>query len=85
MLEVSLKDKDIDRIVMRLAAKMKQGGTQKSRPKMLTAAEAAEVLHISVSRLYHIKDRLPHIKQGEKPQGRLLFFEETLIEAYLNG
>lgn len=85
MLEISLKDKDIDKIASRIAAKMKSSGKQKEQPKLITAAQAAELLHISVSRIYHIKDKLRHIKQGNKPQGRLLFFEATLVEDYMNS
>jgi len=46
--------------------------------------EAAEILHLSVSRLYHIKNKLPHIKGGVSRQSRILFIRNELIEAYKN-
>jgi len=32
-----------------------------------------------------IKDKLPHVKQGNSKQGHLLFVKEGLMEAYLNS
>lgn len=32
-----------------------------------------------------IKDKLPHVKQGNSKQGRILFVKEGLMDAYLNA
>jgi hypothetical protein len=32
-----------------------------------------------------IKDKLPHVKQGNSKQGRILFVKEGLMDAYLNN
>jgi hypothetical protein len=42
-------------------------------------------LNLSENYVRKIKDRLPHVKQGNKKQGRILFVREGLKEAYLNG
>lgn len=51
-------------------------------PEMVTTEEAARILNISPSRLRHIKDRFPHIKNGGNKQGKLLFIRDALIEKY---
>lgn len=57
----------------------------RQHPKtLITPVEAAEILHLSRSRLMHLKHKLPHVKIGEHKQGRVLFIKETLIEAYNN-
>lgn len=45
-------------------------------PRTLDVKEAAEYLHISVDRLYHIIDEVPHHKIGKK----LLFSERSLMK-----
>ena len=54
--------------------------------KELISCKAAAA-HIGVSEDYlrKIKDRLPHVKQGNTKQGRLLFVKDGLMEAYLNS
>ena len=49
----------------------------------VTAQEAADILHISRSRLYHIKDRLTH-RKGNTPQSQILFRKDTLVDDYMN-
>ena len=48
----------------------------------LSAKEAAEYLSLSVSRIYHLKHKLPHIKCGESKSSKVLFIREKLIDAY---
>lgn len=48
-----------------------------------TAEEAAKILHISRSRVYHLKNKLTHIKQGKNKQGRVLFRVDRLLDDYL--
>jgi len=50
----------------------------------ISVAEAAEILSLSISRVYHIKNKLPHIKCGNKKQSRILFVRDELLEAYQN-
>ena len=53
-------------------------------PEMVSTAEAARILSISQDRMRRIKDRFPHIKQGEGKQGKLLFVRNALLESYQN-
>ena len=47
--------------------------------------EAAETLNLSEDYVRKIKDKLPHVKQGNSKQGRILFVKEGLMDAYLNA
>ena len=47
-----------------------------------TPKEAAEILRISVSRIYHIKNHLTHVKCGDHKQGRVLFRKDRLVDDY---
>jgi len=49
-----------------------------------TVADAARILHLSPSRIYHIRHKLPHVKCGSSKQSRVLFIRDKLIEAYEN-
>ena len=48
----------------------------------ITIDKAAEMLHLSVSRVYHLRNKLPHIKCGNAKNSRVLFISNQLIEAY---
>lgn len=48
----------------------------------LTSDEAADLLCLSKSRLYHIKNKLTH-RKGNTRQARLLFKRDCLIEDYM--
>ena len=54
------------------------------REEHIPINEAAEILHLSISRVYHLKNKLPHIKCGNSPQSRILFIKDKLLEAYQN-
>ena len=54
-------------------------------PELITVKEAVETLNLSEDYVRKIKDKLPHVKQGNSKQGRLLFVKEGLMEAYLNS
>lgn len=49
----------------------------------ITAEEAAKMLHISRSRLYHIKNHLTHI-MGNSASSRVYFKKSCLFEEYMN-
>lgn len=48
-------------------------------------AEAASILGVTPKYLRSIKDRFPHTKAGDSPQGSLLFLKEALVENYVNN
>jgi hypothetical protein len=49
----------------------------------VTPAEAARILHISVDRIYHIKNHLTH-RKGNSPSSRVFFLKRTLFEDYMS-
>ena len=49
----------------------------------LTPKEAADMLGLSVGRVYHIKNFLTH-RKGNTRASRIYFLESTLIDDYLN-
>lgn len=49
----------------------------------LSPKEAAVRLGLSVSRVYHLKNRLTH-RKGNTPRSRVYFLESTLFEDYMN-
>lgn len=52
--------------------------------KYITVNEAAQILRLSISRVYHLKNKLPHIKCGSSKKSRILFIRDQLITAYQN-
>ena len=58
---------------------------EREEPELITVKEAAQTLNLSEDYVRKIKDKLPHVKQGNSKQGRLLFVKEGLMEAYLNS
>lgn len=49
----------------------------------LSVKEAAERLGLSVSRIYHIKNKLTH-RKGNSTRSRVYFLESALFEDYMN-
>lgn len=50
----------------------------------LSPKEAAQRLGLSVSRIYHIKNRLTH-RKGNSVRSKVYFLESTLFEDYMNN
>lgn len=57
---------------------------EKNGDVWLSPQEAAERLGLSVSRLYHIKNRLTH-RKGNSPKSRVFFLESTLFDDYMDN
>lgn len=49
---------------------------------MVDSREAAQILGITPNYLRSIKDRFPHVKVGDKNQGRILFKKSDLLANY---
>ena len=64
---------------------MRRVEKEKPQPELISCKEAATLIGVSEDYVRKIKDRLPHVKQGNNNQGRLLFVREGLLEAYLNS
>ena len=50
--------------------------------EMVDSREAAQILGITPNYLRSIKDRFPHVKVGDKNQGRILFKKSDLLANY---
>lgn len=80
-MKVELDNKTIKAIAKEVV-KILQGGEQEE--KLLTSKQAAEILGISKSRLYQIKDKLPYVKIGNNKQSPIRFKAATLKQSFLN-
>ena len=49
----------------------------------VSPAEAARILNLSVSRIYHIKNYLTH-RKGNSSRSRVFFLKRKLFEDYMN-
>lgn len=70
---------DIAKAVLRALDKSKKLSTDE---EWIPSKEAASILHISVSHLYRIKSRFPHMKSGDNERGHLLFLKSGLVSNY---
>ena len=50
--------------------------------EMVPVSVAARILGISEDHMRRIKDKFPHIKNGNNKQGRLLFVRDALLKEY---
>lgn len=83
MMEVELSDNSIRKVAREVAAILRQSHPAIDMTKeMVPTKEAARILGITPARLRQIKDRYPHIKNGEHSQGKLLFKREALLRIY---
>ena len=64
---------------------MQKVESEAKEPELITVKEAAQILNLSEDYVRKIKDKLPHVKQGNSKQGRILFVKEGLMDAYLNN
>jgi hypothetical protein len=81
---------EYDPVFIKLLAKevvkeMRRTEKEQPEPELISCKDAAALIGVSEDYVRKIKDRLPHVKQGNNNQGRLLFFKEGLMEAYLNS
>lgn len=85
-----LERREYDTVFIKLLAKevvkeMRRTEQEKPQPELISSKEAAALIGVSEDYIRKIKDRLPHVKQGNNNQGRLLFVKEGQMEAYLNS
>ena len=79
---------EYDPIIINLIAKevvKELRRTEKPQSELISCKDAAALIGVSEDYIRKIKDRLPHVKQGNNNQGRLLFLRDGLLEAYLNS
>ena len=83
---IRLNSEEIDAIALRVLDYMHKRNyvviTEKD-DEWVTAKEAAEILKISIGRLYHIKNHLTH-RKGNSEKSRLFFLKSRLLDDYIN-
>ena len=75
---------EIDQIAAATARKLYKLMKEDELPptEYVTVKEAARMIGISENHMRKLKDQFPHIKNGDKQQGRVLFLREGLIRNY---
>ena len=53
-----------------------------SESEYVDTEEAARILGVSANYLRQIKDRYPHLKAGDRKQGRILFRRDSLLNEF---
>lgn len=88
---MELNDRQIEKLADKVAEKifhmLQTSGTGNNKqvsPNMCTVKEAAKILGICEDHMRRIKDRFPHVKQGDNQQGRILFERDALIKCYVD-
>ena len=89
----NMSDRQMDELASKVASKLflmlqgKDTGKDKvgipDPSKMCSVKEAANLLGIGEDQMRRIKNRFPHVKVGEKQQGRILFERQALLESYI--
>ncbi len=79
-MKIELNECDVERIARRVAELV---GNGKMEEEYISTKEAAKLLSISPDRMRKLKDRFPHIKQGDNVQGKLLFLRRGLTTNYV--
>ena len=85
MMRFEYDQKFIKLLAKEMVKEMQKIKSEAKEPDLITVKEAAETLNLSEDYVRKIKDKLPHVKQGNSKQGHLLFVKEGLMEAYLNS
>ena len=66
-----------DQVVKKLA-----GVRNVSDSQYVNSVEAARILGVSPNYLRAVKDKYPHIKAGDRKQGRIMFLRESLLQEF---
>ena len=85
MMRFEYDQKFIKLLAKEMVKEMQKVKSEAKEPELITVKEAAETLNLSEDYVRKIKDKLPHVKQGNSKQGRILFVKEGLMDAYLNA
>ena len=85
MMRFEYDQKFIKLLAKEMVKEMQKVKDETKEPELITVKEAAETLNLSEDYVRKIKDKLPHVKQGNSKQGRILFVKEGFMDAYLNA
>lgn len=83
-MDIFLSDKQVEQIATRTAKIVLRKLREDEEPpsEMVSVKEAAHILGITEHHMRRIKDKFPHIKNGQNNQGRLLFKRDSLLTEY---
>ncbi len=56
-----------------------------SETEYVDTEEAARILGVSANYLRQVKDRYPHLKAGDRKQGRIMFKRDALLNEFKNA
>lgn len=56
-----------------------------SETEYVDTEEAARILGVSANYLRQVKDRYPHLKAGNRKQGRIMFRRDALLNEFKNA
>ena len=73
MMRFEYDQKFIKLLAKEMVKEMQKVKDEAKEPELITVKEAAETLNLSEDYVRKIKDKLPHVKQGNSKQGRILF------------
>lgn len=81
-MEAELNKRTIDLIADRVTTRFRE---KDKHPELVNSKEAASILSLSEAHVRRLarQGRLPHVKQGDCKQGRLLFFRDALVSSYI--
>ena len=69
-------------LVAEEVVKKLRGVRNLTEAEYVDANEAARILGVSPNYLRQIKDRYPHMKAGDRKQGRILFRRDALLNEF---
>jgi hypothetical protein len=72
-----LADKVADLVVKKLKSVRNLSETE-----YVDTEEAARILGVSANYLRQVKDRYPHLKAGDRKQGRIMFKRDALLNEF---
>jgi len=75
-----LADKVADLVVKKLKSVRNLSETE-----YVDTEEAARILGVSANYLRQVKDRYPHLKAGDRKQGRIMFKRDALLNEFKNA
>ena len=71
MMRFEYDPKFIKLLAKEMVKEMQKVKDETKEPELITVKEAAETLNLSEDYVRKIKDKLPHVKQGNSKQGRI--------------
>ena len=79
MMRFEYDPKFIKLLAKEMVKEMQKVKSEAKEPELITVKEAAETLNLSEDYVRKIKDKLPHVKQGNSKQGRILFVYHVCV------